>query len=60
MLSFVNRRVDGYNASGSLTWGCTGFDGVTNARLQAERHLLNLANQTTTANNYAFAAPSLN
>jgi len=45
---------------GSLTWGCTGFDGVTKGRLQAERRLLKPAKQTIPANTYAFAAPSLN
>ena len=63
MFGFVNRQTVDYNTSvvrRSLTWGCNGFDGDTKARLQAERHLLNPANQTTTANTYAFAAPSLN
>ena len=50
-----------YNGALVIDMGVIGFDGVAKGRLQAElRYLLKLANKTTTANNYAFAAPSLN
>ena len=60
LLRFVKHRPRSYNEALVFDMGVIGFDGVAKGRLQAElRYLLKLANQTTTANDYAFAVPSL-